>query len=202
MDQAQYFVDAALRYDELLETGQLISIDDFVAREPVDIRQELRAFLEYNLTLGAFDESVMLDADDVKRISTALGQARAILPTNSSTEPVATLNELRKQHNVSLRRLSQQLRLPVDVLDRIQRGKVTVSTLPQRLIDELAEALATSAAAVRAALQSPPPSAVTARLSAKDGVIESEEPIVDFKEAFNEAEPSDEEFQAWENELG
>ncbi|PMP83345.1 MAG: XRE family transcriptional regulator, partial [Roseiflexus castenholzii] len=56
MKDRSYFIEAALRYEELLESGQIISLDAFVAQEPPEVREELRAFLEFNLTLGELEE--------------------------------------------------------------------------------------------------------------------------------------------------
>lgn len=44
MKDRSYFIEAALRYEELLESGQIISLDAFVAQEPPEVREELRAF--------------------------------------------------------------------------------------------------------------------------------------------------------------
>jgi hypothetical protein len=64
MEKLLYFVDAALRYVALLEAGQNISLDGFVAQEPVETRAELRDFLEFNLTADKSVESAVLTPGD------------------------------------------------------------------------------------------------------------------------------------------
>jgi len=77
MEEARaWFVEAALRYAALWEAGQPISLDTFVAREPAETRAELRAFLEFNLTLGELDAPAVLTPEQEARADHVIALAR------------------------------------------------------------------------------------------------------------------------------
>lgn len=196
MDERQYFVEAALRYEELLESGQHLSLDDFVAGEPETTRAELRAFLEFNLTLGELDIPATLTPEQEARADAVLTRARErwAAPEAAGAQ---NLTQLRNAHKHTLGRLARQLKLPVDVLARIERGKVAVASIPERLVQQLADLLQEPAAAVQAALSAPPPHVAGARMNAADGTIETEEPVVSFAQALDESEPTDEQRATW-----
>ncbi|MFO7166888.1 MAG: XRE family transcriptional regulator [Chloroflexota bacterium] len=192
MDERRYFIEAALRYEELLESGQQISLDQFVAGEPEATRAELRAFLEFNLTLGELDAPAALTPEQEARADAVLARAR-----ERWSQPVRNLTQLRSARRLTVGRLARQLRLPVDVLARIERGKVAADTIPQRLVQQLADLLQEQVATVQAALSAPPPQVTGARLSAADGTVEAEEPVVSFAQAFAESHPTPEQRDAW-----
>ncbi len=201
MDERQYFIDAALRYEALLESGQPISLDEFVAREPATTRAELRAFLEFNLTLGELDEPIALTTAEEARADSIIARTRAAWPQGVPALPRRSLTELRKQHGVTVGRLARQLTLPVDLLARIERGKVAAATLPLKLISRLADALQETMETIRTALMVPPPQVSAARLNAADGTLETEEPVVSFMQAFDESDPTPDEHAAWVDEM-
>lgn len=191
MDERQYFIDAVLRYEELLETGTLLGLDTFVAGEPAHLRAELRAFLEFSLTIGDLDEPLALTAEQIARADTLIAQVQA-----SFTASDASLTQLRSTHGLTVGRLARLLALPVDLLARIERGKVAFFTVPVKLVEQLATALELSEAAVRAAFYVAPPQA-SARLSAVDSVQESDEPVVSFAQALAESDPTAEQLATW-----
>ncbi|MCS6938462.1 MAG: helix-turn-helix transcriptional regulator [Roseiflexus sp.] len=201
MKDRSYFIEAALRYEELLESGQIISLDAFVAQEPPEVREDLRAFLEFNLTLGELDEPAILSPAEEAAASRVMALARAAFERELSGEPVQNLTDLRKARQVTVGRLARQLKLPVDLLARLERGKVRVATIPERLIERLADALQTTTSTVQAALLAPPPVSAAARLNAEDGIVEPEEPVVSFAQAFADSAPTDEERAAWADVL-
>ena len=96
MKDRSYFVEAALRYEELLESGQIISLDEFVAQEPPEVREELRAFLEFNLTLGELDEPVAPTATEESLTDRALALAHAAWERELRGEPTRNLTDLRR----------------------------------------------------------------------------------------------------------
>lgn len=201
MKDRSYFIEAALRYEELLESGQIISLDAFVAQEPPEVREELRAFLEFNLILGEPDEPAVLTSAEEMAADRVMALARAAWERELSGEPAQSLTDLRKARQITVGRLARQVNLPVDLLARLERGKVRAVTIPQRLIERLAEALHTTTSAVQAALLAPPPVSAAARLSAEDGIVEPEEPMVSFAQAFAQSAPTDEERAAWADVL-
>ncbi len=201
MKDRSYFIEAALRYEELLESGQIISLDAFVAQEPPEVREELRAFLEFNLTLGEPDEPAALTVTEEALADRALALAHAAWERELCGEPTRNLTDLRRERQLSVGRLARQLTLPVSLLARLERGKVRATTIPERLIERLADALHTPVATIRAALLAPPPVGASARLHADDGIIEPEEPTVSFAQAFVDSAPTEEERAAWSDVL-
>ncbi|PMP74700.1 MAG: XRE family transcriptional regulator, partial [Roseiflexus castenholzii] len=115
--------------------------------------------------------------------------------------PIQNLTDLRKARHMTVGRLARHLKLPVDLLARLERGKVRVATIPERLIERLAGALQTTSSVIRAALLAPPPISANARLNAEDGIVEPEEPVVSFAQAFADSAPTDEEYAAWADTL-
>jgi transcriptional regulator with XRE-family HTH domain len=201
MKDRSYFIEAALRYEELLESGVVISLDAFVAQEPPEVRGELRAFLEFNLTLGEPDEPAALTVTEEALADRALALAHAAWERELRGEPTRNLTDLRRERQLSVGRLARQLTLPVSLLARLERGKVRATTIPERLIERLADALHAPVATIRAALLAPPPVSASARLHADDGIIEPEEPTVSFAQAFVDSAPTEEERAAWADVL-
>ncbi|MGC9041231.1 MAG: helix-turn-helix domain-containing protein [Roseiflexus sp.] len=201
MKDRSYFIEAALRYEELLESGQIISLDAFVAQEPPEVREELRAFLEFNLTLGELDEPAVLSPTEEAAADRVMALAGAAWERDLSGGPIQNLTDLRKARHMTVGRLARHLKLPVDLLARLERGKVRVATIPERLIERLAGALQTTSSVIRAALLAPPPISANARLNAEDGIVEPEEPVVSFAQAFADSAPTDEEYAAWADTL-
>lgn len=196
MDERQYFVDAALRYTELLESGRQVSLDAFVAGEPAALRAELRAFLEFSLALGELDDPSALSPEAAARAESVIARAQA-----AWSAPAQNLTQLRSACGLTVGRLARQLRLPPDVLARMERGKVEPASVPARLITELATLLQETADQIREALAAPPPTVAGARLSAADGTVEREEPVVTFAQAFDESTPTPEQRTAWGQDL-
>jgi transcriptional regulator with XRE-family HTH domain len=201
MEERSYFVEAALRYEALLEAGQPISLDTFVAREPAETRVELRAFLEFNLTLGELDAPAVLSAEQEARADHVIALARGAWEHEISGASAQNLTQLRDARRLTVGQLARQLKLPVDLLARLERGKVLVASVPHRLVEQLAQVLQASTGAIQAALLAPPPATAAARLSAVDGIVEGEEPAVSFARAFAESEPTAEEQAAWAVDL-
>lgn len=200
MDEQQYFVDAALRYEELLESGQQMSLDAFVASEPEPTRAELRAFLEFNLTLGELDVPALLTPEEEARANAIIARATAAAGGTAAAQP-RNLTQLRGDAKLTVGLLARKLRLPVDLLARIERGKVAINSIPQRFVQELGSLLQVSADTVRSSLLAPPMSAGAVRFNADDGLVEAEEQVVTFAEAFAEGDPTPEQRTAWESDL-
>ncbi|PDV97160.1 helix-turn-helix domain-containing protein [Candidatus Chloroploca asiatica] len=201
MEERSYFIEAALRYETLIEAGQMLGLDAFVIQEPEATRAELRAFLEFNLTHGELDEPAVLTVDQAARADHVIALVRGAWQHELSGTPVQNLTQLRQARQLTVGRLARQLTLPVDLLARLERGKVLVASVPNRLVEQLAQMLHASTSAIQAALLAPPPTTATSRLSAVDGIVEGEEPLVSFARAFAASEPTDEEQAAWAADL-
>lgn len=201
MKDRSYFIEAALRYGALIESGQVTSLDAFVAQEPPEVREELRAFLEFDLALGELDEPAVLTADEEAAADRVMKLARVAWEHELTNKPPQNLTDLRKSRKLTVGQLARRLKLPLDLLARLERGKVRAATIPERLIERLADALQTTTATVQAALLAPPPMSATARMSAEDGIVEPEEPVVSFAQAFAGSDPTEEERTAWADVL-
>jgi transcriptional regulator with XRE-family HTH domain len=195
--EESYFVEAAMRYEELLESGQSISIEAFVAGEPSTVRAELHAFLQFDQDIGPLEEPIPLTSQQEHHAQAVIERARLAWVQETRTVQAQNLTMLRNAHKLTVGKLARQLQLPVDVLARIERGKVAVTTISQHFIQRVADVLQESIATVQAALSAPPQQLSRAPLSAVDGVEETEEPIVSFAQAFAESDPTPEERAAW-----
>jgi hypothetical protein len=78
-NKRSYFIDAALRYEDILASGRIIGLDAFVAQEPLEMREELRDFLEFNLTLGELDEEAKLSPEEEAAADRIMRYARSII---------------------------------------------------------------------------------------------------------------------------
>lgn len=203
MDEDQYFIEAAMRYEALLEEGRLVSIEEFVAGEPAHLRAELRAFLAYTLDSELDDTIQELTPQEQALAADVLAQARVTAPGASApspSTPMRTLVELRDAHDLSTRKLAQRVNLPVDLMAKIERGGVLAASIPAKLVARLAEALAEAEDAIRAALAGPQLSAAV-KLSAKDGTTVSGEQPVAFAEALQRSAATPEQRTEWEQAL-
>lgn len=191
LDRSQQLTEAAMRYQELLDAGQLVSIDEFIAAAPVDLRVELREYLEFSLALGDPDFDLELTEEEVSMSKRAGAKAWARFTARS-------LLQLRNERKLNVAALARQVNLPADLMLRIERGAVRAATVPGKLVDRLAAALSQSAEVVRAALASPPPMLQGAPLSAADGTVERPEEVVSFQEALAASLATPEQRTEWE----
>lgn len=76
-----YFIDAALRFEDALDADPSISLESFVAGEPAERREELRAFLIFNREHGPLgqpdDREPVLPPDVIARANAVIAQATA-----------------------------------------------------------------------------------------------------------------------------
>lgn len=72
----------------------------------------------------------------------------AVFVTASATQaaqtPARTLAQERRARGLSLMQLGHRLGVGVDVVQKLEQGRIMVASMPQRLIDRLADALALS----------------------------------------------------------
>lgn len=66
--------------------------------------------------------------------------------TQAAQAPVRTLAEERRARGLSLMQLGHRLGLGIDVVQKLEQGRITVASMPQRLIDKLADVLLLSKA--------------------------------------------------------
>lgn len=174
--------DAAIRYMALLESGTPVSIAVFVAAEDGAIRDELAAYLAFVLDIGQPPEAARLTPEEQAIADRSRARGREQIQARLRPAAARNLTELRTARRLSTGRLAQMLNLPADLLLRIERGGVTVASIPGRLIAGLAEALGVAEAEVRALLAAPAPRAAV-RFSARDGTSARPETPIPFAEA-------------------
>ncbi len=196
-DNDRLFIEAAARYHASIQSGGPLSISEFVASYNPDMRDELAEYLELTLALGDVGPVASLSvveqrmADRAAERARARWRARAAPPEPAlaaAAEPApaaaaATLTQLRSARKLTLGNLARSINLPVDLLARIERGAVQATTIPDRLIARLADALERSAADVRAALGASPLSPSPVYLSADQGTSVAAEEVVSFADA-------------------
>jgi len=68
-----------------------------------------------------------------------------------------SLSAARRARGLSLAQAARSLRLGVDVLDKLEKGRILAATVPSRLLNELATLLALPLQQVRACLDRPTP---------------------------------------------
>ena len=142
-------------YLTLLDGDTVISVEQFVAAADPELRGELRPYLEEILALGMPGELPVLSPAE-HALAARVGRASSMRLAPVLTGSVfPSLSEARAACKLSLVALAQQLNLPPDLLERIERGDITLSTIPARLISRLAALLDHSESEIRALLGEP-----------------------------------------------
>ncbi|MBA3947671.1 MAG: XRE family transcriptional regulator [Herpetosiphonaceae bacterium] len=202
LDQEQQLLAAATHYLARLNAGDLISVEAFAATVDPDLRTELVPYL-----LDVLDSDDPLEPITLTPAEQALAErvtARTLARlAELRAAPMQTLTAVRASRRLSVKALAQRIDLPVDLLARIERGGVAVTSLPGKLIARLATALAQTEAQMRAVLQVPPadwgkispqlreaPASYTSRLApsgvrlhAQDGTVPQAEQVMTFADA-------------------
>ena len=151
-DRDQQLIEAAMCYLTLLDGDSPVSVEQFVAAAEPELRSELRPYLEEILALGMPVEPAVLSPAE-HALAARVGQDANTRLTRALTGSVfASLSEARAACKLSLVALARQLNLPPDLLDRIERRDITLSTIPARLISLLAALLDQSETEIRALL--------------------------------------------------
>jgi transcriptional regulator with XRE-family HTH domain len=77
---------------------------------------------------------------------------RALAAVAAAPAGALTLSAVRRARGLSPAQVARQLKLGVDVLDKLEKGRIVAASVPGRLLDELAALLDISARQVRACL--------------------------------------------------
>ena len=155
LERDQQLIEAAMRYLTLLDGDTPVSVEQFIATADPELRSELRPYLEEILALGMPVEPPVLSPAE-HALAARVGQdANTRLTRALSGSAFASLSEARAACKLSLVALARQLNLPSDLLDRIERRDITLSTIPARLISQLAALLDQSETEIRALLGEP-----------------------------------------------
>src|SRR5579859_638858 len=109
----------------------------------------------------------------------ALTAVFGALPATQIAAPASTLAQARKVGGLSLVELARRLALGADVVQKLEQGRILVSSVPQRLADRLAAALSLSQEQVWAMLRTTPgtelqPALLRRRTVGKGGQAESQ----------------------------
>lgn len=155
-DRDQQLIEAAMCYLTLLDGDSLVSVDQFVADADPELRGELRPYLEEILALGAPGEVSILSPAEQALVDRVSRDSSSRVACASTRSVFASLSDVRIAFKLSLAALAQQLYLPPDLLDRIERREITLATIPARLIRRLAVLLDRPESEIRALLGEPP----------------------------------------------
>lgn len=198
MDREQQLIEAAMRFQTLLDQGQIVNVREFVAGEPADLRAELTEYLELLLVTDQPSFSSDVTAEEQALIDRVAPRTRTRLQQRlATTAPAQSFTALRAARKLSPAKLAQHLNLPVDLVSRIERGGVIAATIPHKLIARLATVLEQTEAAVQAALNGPALVAPT-RLSAQDATTTSAEEAVRFADALAASTATDAQKAEWQ----
>lgn len=199
MDREQHLIDAAMRFQALLDRGQVVNVREFVAAEPPELRDDLRDYLELLLTTDAPAQPLVLTAEEQALADRVAKRTHAKLRQQmAATTPASSLTALRKARNLSLGQLARQINLPVDLLQRIERGGVVAATIPGKLTSRIAQALQRAEAEVQAALGGSQLRRAGVRLSAQDGTAIKDEQAVAFADAIAASTATDAQKAEWQ----
>jgi transcriptional regulator with XRE-family HTH domain len=165
--QQKYKVSRAMRQAKMdlaaaHAAGESALLREVAVRYPAQL-EELADFVAglYATDVDEQEAALPITAD----IEAATLRARqralnAVFVTASAAQtaqtPVRTLAQERKARGLSLMQLGQRLGLGIDVVQKLEQGRITVASLPQRLIDRLADALTLSKERVGEILQTAP----------------------------------------------
>jgi transcriptional regulator with XRE-family HTH domain len=194
LDREQQLIEAAMRYLAFLEDNRAVSIGEFVTTVDPALRDELRIYLEQMLALGEPQGPMTLTAHEMAMADQVAARVRQKI---EAAQP-QSLTNLRRARKLSISALAKQINLPPDLLQRIERGGVRASTIPNRLVGRLAHALGRTEAAIQAAFGMPQTAVSGTRLSAKDGTVVEAEDAVSFAEALQNSAASAEQRAEWE----
>ncbi len=133
----------ALRYPAQLET-----LADFVAGlYATDVAEQ-----EAALPVTADIEALTLRARQ-RALSAVFSAATAPQP---NVAPASTLAQVRRVRGLKMVELAQQMALGVDVVKKLEQGRILAASVPQRLVNRLAETLAVSQEQIWAMLRATP----------------------------------------------
>jgi hypothetical protein len=109
---------------------------------------------------------------------------RAAVPSVPVAVAAASLQALRKAHNLRPLALASKIGLGVDVLTSLERGFIKVASVPERLVRALGEALDTSAEQIHTILRAQEMTVPRFGRSREGQSVEAEpQPVLDFERA-------------------
>jgi DNA-binding transcriptional regulator YiaG len=152
----------ALRYPAQLET-----LTDFVAGlYATDVDEH-----EAALPVTADIEALTLRARQ-RALSAVFSAAAA----PESVAQARTLGQMRAASGLSMVEFARRLTLGVDVVRKLEQGRIIAASVPQRLVETLAETLAVSAEQVRVLLRGAPGAGVQPALLRRRPVRKNNQP--------------------------
>jgi transcriptional regulator with XRE-family HTH domain len=141
--EATFLRQVALRYP-----AQLEKLSDFVAGLYATDPDEQEAALPITAEIEAITQRARQRA-----LSAVFSTA---MVSQSMAAPVKTLAQVRKAAGLSLVELARRLALGADVVQKLEQGRILATSVPQRLADRLAEAVAVSKEQIWVILRSAP----------------------------------------------
>lgn len=200
LDEEQQLIEAANHYLQLLDQDQVISIHDFAATVDPALRMQLIPYLQDVLDVGQPQEAVLLTAEEQAMADRVAARMRDRVRQQLGRDHPRSLTELREGMELSIGALARQINLPVDLLARIERRAVLVSSIPTKLITRLATALHEADATVRTALQAPQAGSTGEHIGVREEATVRYDVAVSFAEALAYSTATAAEREEWAEE--
>lgn len=197
MDREQQLIEAAMRYQALLDSGQSVNVHEFVAAAAPELQAELAEYLELLLVMDMPQEPIVLTMEEQALADRVTERSRTRWREQIGAAPAPSLTTLRKAAKLSLRQLAQQINLPVDLLQRIERGGVVAATIPSKLVARLAQVFQLAEIEIQNAIQGSRLHTADVRLSAQDATNIQHETAVDFADALAQSTATDAQKVEW-----
>jgi transcriptional regulator with XRE-family HTH domain len=199
-ENEQAIIEAAVRYLDALQRGELPHLERFAESAAPGLRAEVRAYLE-ELVLAddPFDQGVLTEDENAFAARMAALDLSA-LRTRLETSGSRTLTEARKARRLSGRKLARQINLPIALLDRLERGGILLTTVPEQLTARLAAVLDQTESEVFSLLRASQLASQARQLnylSAKDGTMIEEIGPLSFEDALELSQPTVEQRREW-----
>lgn len=177
MSEREELLDQAIQaFAEGHRAGTISSISQFLHDYPSELHIALLDVIEEYLYVEAEMATLEAPPEILAQVDVAYEEAMTQIFTSRP------LTELRKEKGLLLNKIARHVNLPPDFFGLLERGGVTTTSIPPKLIGRLATTLQCTEQEIKVSLRLPAHMHVT-RLSAGDAAkLESDTPI-DFAEA-------------------
>lgn len=198
-DKDRRLTDAAMRYLQMLDGDEVLSISEFVRKEDPELRDELAPYLQEVLSFDIAEPPPPLSPEQqalADRVATRFDKRVKAL---TGAQVPRSLTEVRMARELSLRDVAAELNVPPALVARIERGEVQAATIPTRFLQRLATTVMQPVSAVQALLTvTPTRTGAALSYSAQDGTVVPAAESVSFAEALSASGATDAQRREWE----
>jgi len=121
-----------------MERGGITALADYL-RQQTQQQSDLIEFAAALLATAPLPAEETLVPDHLAMAERAT--QRALAAVFSTPAGILTLSAARRARGLSLVQVARHLRLGTDVLDKLEKGRIVATSVPQRLLDQLAALL-------------------------------------------------------------